>query len=98
MPKAKKSPVIKALQALPSDLATKVVVDRQDQYGHPAEVYQHVSQLWHAAFGWDVTVEQVAMALLLVKVGREVTNPGVVDDNLTDIAGYANVLSMVRRG
>jgi Domain of unknown function (DUF6378) len=63
-----------------------------ESHGHPRPNLERTAALWRAAFGWDVTVEQVALAQILFKVSREVGNP--MRDNLVDIAGYARVIEM----
>jgi Domain of unknown function (DUF6378) len=84
---------------LPSDRASEIVKERQGQYGHPADVYNTVAGMWAAVFGWKVEAEDVALALLCVKIAREknsaYANPDEV--NVDDMAGYANVLAMIKR-
>jgi hypothetical protein len=49
--------------------------------------------MWAATFGWDVTGEDVALAMVLFKVAR--AKAGHTRDNLVDIAGYARVIEML---
>ena len=67
--------------------------DRGASYGTPYDNFTHTAGLWSAQFGWPVTAEQVAMAMILVKLSRERHAPK--RDNRTDICGYAETLQMV---
>jgi hypothetical protein len=83
---------------LPSEKATELVKDRQETYGHPSDVYSLWSQLIYAATGTQFSVEECAVILILLKLAREMTGhyPSNYTDNVDDIAGYANVLAMVK--
>jgi hypothetical protein len=63
------------------------------RYGHPAVNFTHTAGLWRAAFSWDVNAQRVAMAIILLKLSREINMH--TRDNLTDIAGYARTIEMV---
>ena len=67
-------------------------------YGHPADVYELVAQLWGAYMQVDYQAEDVAMMLALLKVAREKNADYPLDftDNQDDLAGYANVLAMIK--
>lgn len=83
---------------LPSEKATKIVKERKSTYGHPADVYEKVAGMWGALFGWEVSAEDVAQALLCVKMAREKNMDYDLEftDNVDDQAGYANVLAMIK--
>lgn len=86
---------------LPSERATAIVRERQSEYGHPSDVYTIVGQLWSVYLAGrkkvviEFTPEDVAHFQLLLKEGREINEPGHVD-NLNDLAGYANVIDMIQ--
>lgn len=67
--------------------------DRQDSYGHPFDNYSRLAALWSVLFETDITPEQAALSMVLVKVAREMNTPK--RDNAVDIAGYAKVLAMI---
>lgn len=90
------------IDQLPSDRATRVVQDRHDQYGPPEWIYASVARVWNIWLGIQDTEDvirpidtsDVAMMQLILKVFREQSRHH--DDNLTDIAGYANVYHLIR--
>lgn len=72
-----------------AEKAIKVVKERMTTYGHPAEVYRPVSRLWSGYLGIRVSPKDVALLMVLFKMGREMTKQG--EDNLVDMHGYLDV-------
>ncbi len=68
--------------------------DRGDDYGHPYHDFSRTAGAWNALFGWDATPEQVAMAMIIVKLSR-LTNDPTKRDSIVDVAGYAETFDMV---
>lgn len=66
---------------------------RQADYGHPFDNYSLLARLLAPVFGVEVTPEQAALAMVQVKVARELHRPK--RDNRVDLAGYAKVLDMI---
>lgn len=60
--------------------------DREKTYGHPALNFERTAVLWSVVFGHPVTLEQVALCMVCLKIAREVHEPG--RDNLVDAVGY----------
>lgn len=63
--------------------------DRDKQYGGPENNFNRIAQIWSVIFGIPVTKEDVAMAMVAVKVARYASKSGFQPDTWTDIAGYA---------
>jgi hypothetical protein len=82
---------------LPGFKATAVNVQRQDTYGDPTPNMEMFAELLQAYFGWDVSVEDACMVMILLKVMREKQSDFDVDyeDNRIDICGWTNVLHQV---
>ena len=68
--------------------ADLIDVERAADYGDARRNFAHVAHLWRDAFGWDVDVEQVPLAMILLKVAR-LTSNARHEDSWIDIAGYA---------
>jgi hypothetical protein len=62
--------------------------DRQAQYGPPAQDFTRTAQAWSALFGWDVRPDQVAAAMIVLKLSRQQHQRK--SDNWVDIAGYSS--------
>lgn len=61
---------------------------RAEQYGDATQGFEHIAELWSAAFRYPFAAEDVAVAMILVKVARLENNPTHFD-SWADIAGYA---------
>lgn len=67
---------------------------RQNDYGHPLDDFTKTAQMWSAIFGVGVTAEQVALAMVCVKLSRLLNTP-THHDSQVDIAGYIQTYAMV---
>jgi hypothetical protein len=63
--------------------------DRDAQYGGPIENFDRIARIWSVIFGIEVSAEDVAMAMVGVKVARYASRSGFQPDTWVDIAGYA---------
>jgi hypothetical protein len=70
--------------------------DRERAYGHPREDFGRTAQMWSALFGHPFRASDVPLAMICVKLAREMH--GHKRDNLTDIAGYAAALDRLYEG
>lgn len=75
--------------------AAEVVDERQPHYGEPYSNHMCIAKLWQAYFGFTITAEDVAIAMMLVKIGRLKKDPGH-HDSIVDIAGYARTYERIR--
>lgn len=71
------------------DAATIVSGQRDKQYGGPEENFGRIAAMWSVIFSRKFTKEEVAMAMIAVKLARHASNYGFQADTWTDIAGYA---------
>lgn len=72
--------------------------DRNAQYGEPEDNFAVIAELWQSYIKArcvgegapvDITARDVAMLMVLFKIGRAATAIEACDDTLVDIAGYA---------
>lgn len=70
-----------------------VSVDRQADYGHPYWDFQKTAAMWSTIFGVAIEPEQVGLAMICVKISRELNKHK--HDNLVDICGYAKTIELV---
>ena len=71
-----------------------VTGDRQESYDHPARNFDRIARLWSVALDKDITAEDVATCMILVKIARQLHAPK--RDNLVDAVGYLLTLEAVR--
>lgn len=71
------------------DNAKKIINgERQGTYGNAEDRFSIIAQMWTAYLGKDITADDVANMMILMKVARN--SSGVYkDDNWIDICGYA---------
>lgn len=73
---------------------------RQDTYGHPADDYARVIDIFYALTGVSVTIEQALLFMVSVKLARLRTNidaGGWHHDSLVDAIGYLACLDMAHK-
>jgi hypothetical protein len=72
------------------EAASLISGSRDADYGGPYENFGRIAEFWTTAFGRKFSRRDVATALILVKLSRDV-GPGIPykPDTWVDIAGYA---------
>jgi len=75
--------------------AAKVLEERRDDYGDPAEQFQAIADRWSITLGMPVTPAQVVLCMIDLKLARLSYDPGHVD-SVVDVIGYAALLREVR--
>lgn len=63
--------------------------ERNKQYGPPSENFDRIARLWSVILGIDVTMEDVSMCMVALKMARYASKSGYQPDTWIDIAGYA---------
>jgi hypothetical protein len=82
------APVAPRVEAL-REAARIISGDRDAQYGGPEENFTRIATIWTMLFGREFTTEDVAMAMVGLKMARYASNSGFQPDTWIDIAGYA---------
>jgi hypothetical protein len=62
---------------------------RDMQYGGPEDNFDRIAKIWTVIFAREFTTEDVAMAMVGMKLARFASNAGFQPDTWIDIAGYA---------
>lgn len=73
----------------------KVLEERRDDYGDPAEQFRAIADRWTITLGTPITPSQVALCMIDLKLARLAYDPGHVD-SIVDVIGYAALLREVR--
>ena len=73
----------------------KVLEERRDDYGDPAEQFRAIADRWSITLGMPITPSQVALCMIDLKLARLAYDPGHVD-SIVDVIGYAALLREVR--
>lgn len=71
---------------LATEAVTLVTGPRQAAYAHPQVNFSRIAALWSPILGVEVTPRQVALAMVAVKIAREINAPK--RDNIVDAIGY----------
>lgn len=79
------APRVEALR----EAARIIAGDRDTQYGGPEENFSRIAAVWTMLFGYQFTTEDVAMAMVGLKMARYASKSGFQADTWIDIAGYA---------
>ncbi len=73
----------------------KVLEERRDDYGDPAEQFRAIADRWSITLGMPITPSQVALCMIDLKLARLAYDPRHVD-SMVDVIGYAALLREVR--
>lgn len=71
---------------LASEAVNIVTGPRQQAYDHPADNFARIAGMWSVIFGTAVTPKQVGLAMVAVKLCREIHSHQ--RDNFVDAIGY----------
>jgi hypothetical protein len=63
--------------------------ERDAQYGSPDQNFDRIAKIWSVVLGINITVEDVAMCMVGLKMARYASKSGFQPDTWIDIAGYA---------
>jgi hypothetical protein len=76
--------------------AARLVEDRRNSYGDPADSMAAIAARWSLTLGRPVTAAQVVLCMIDLKLARLAHDPAHLD-SIRDVAGYAAVLREVVR-
>lgn len=72
------------------DEIKRILTEREAQHGDPKENLGRIASYWSSYLGINLTAEDVALMMLLMKMGR--LNTGKVKtDSVRDLVGYAAI-------
>lgn len=77
----------KELGSVLDEAKTLIQGKRREQYGDPTDSFKKIANLWSVVFNKHVAAKDVALAMICLKVCRELNTHS--EDNLVDICGYA---------
>lgn len=70
-----------------------VLTARQKSYAPPKKNFERIARLWSVIFGIEITPKQVGLAMIALKITREMNAHDI--DNLADICGYADCIRTI---
>lgn len=76
-------------QEMLAEAASIIDGQRDVQYGGPEDNFSRIAKIWSIIFEKEITTEDVAMAMVALKVARYASKSGFQPDTWVDIAGYA---------
>jgi hypothetical protein len=77
--------------------ALETVAAREFTHGECVENNKNIADLWSAYLGLPITADEVAIMMLLLKVGRTKSRKAV-KDHFVDMAGYAAIAGEIVLG
>ena len=83
-------PELPRIEAL-REAARIIAGDRDAQYGAPEDNLGRIARIWSVIFGIEITAQDVAMAMVGLKMARYVNKGQFQPDTWIDIAGYAGI-------
>ena len=69
----------------------KVLEERRDDYGDPADQFKAIAARWSITLGMPVSPAQVALCMIDLKLARLAYDPRHAD-SIVDVIGYAALL------
>jgi hypothetical protein len=92
------TPTTKAEETVVLDDAARIVNEREAENGPAGQSMATITELWNTYLGSEhpeISAEQAAVMLALLKVGRHAHGDNDTDD-IVDIAGYSELAARMR--
>jgi hypothetical protein len=86
---AKEDPILPPRVEALREAARLINSERNVHYGPPSENFDRIARLWSVVLGIDVSMEDVSMCMVALKMARYASKSGWQPDTWIDIAGYA---------
>jgi hypothetical protein len=78
----------------PVPMGARLTAIRGARYGHPSTNFARIASLWEPILGVRMSVQQVGLCLVALKLARLIETPDD-EDSIHDLAGYAATLEML---
>lgn len=82
-------------QSIATDAVRLVSVDRNEQYGTPEENLGRIAQMWSGFLGHEITADDVALMMVLVKISR--SRASYLRDTTVDGVAYFMMYDSIAR-
>lgn len=76
--------------------ARAILMDRQNDYGHPTDTMQRTARLWSAYLEIPIEAHQASVCMALLKIARSMDTEKV--DNWIDCLGYIAIAGQSQDG
>jgi hypothetical protein len=86
---AKEDPILPPRVEALREAARLINSERNVHYGPPSDNFDRIARLWSVVLGIDVSMEDVSMCMVALKMARYASKSGWQPDTWIDIAGYA---------
>jgi hypothetical protein len=86
---AKEDPILPPRVEALREAARLINSERNIHYGPPSENFDRIAKIWSVVLGIEVSMEDVSMCMVAMKMARYASKSGWQPDTWIDIAGYA---------
>ena len=77
--------------------AKSIISGKRNTHGTPDRCFENISGLWSEYLNIDISPHEVAIMMVLFKIGRIMSSSEYNVDNYVDICGYAALADELKR-